>query len=97
MVSFPGVLRCGWATVVGGAQAVAARMSPAERIEVTASGERRWEIAGRRPGRGRVPHPPHGPNVEAFLTTQARGILAVNLVHVDTVLLRRILRRQMAG
>jgi putative transposase len=35
--------------------------------------------------------PPHGgPTWKQFLTTQARGILAVDFVHVDTVLLRRI-------
>jgi putative transposase len=31
-----------------------------------------------------------GPTWKQFLTTQARGILAVDFVHVDTVLLRRI-------
>ena len=31
-----------------------------------------------------------GPTWKQFLTAQARGILAVDLVHVDTVLLRRI-------
>ena len=31
-----------------------------------------------------------GPTWKQFLTTQARGILAVNFVHVDTVMLRRI-------
>ena len=31
-----------------------------------------------------------GPTWQQFLTVQARGILAVDFVHVDTVLLRRI-------
>ena len=31
-----------------------------------------------------------GPTRKQFLTAQARGILAVNFVHVDTVLLRRV-------
>jgi transposase len=31
-----------------------------------------------------------GPTWKQFLTTQARGILAVDFVHVDTVLLRRV-------
>ena len=31
-----------------------------------------------------------GPTCKQFLTAQARGILAVDLVHVDTVLLRRL-------
>ena len=31
-----------------------------------------------------------GPTWKQFLTAQARGIIAVNLVHVDTVLLRRV-------
>ena len=30
------------------------------------------------------------PTWKQFLTTQARGILAVDFVHVDTVLLRRV-------
>ena len=34
-----------------------------------------------------------GPTWKQFLTAQARGILAVNFVHVDTVLLRRIYAR----
>ncbi len=33
---------------------------------------------------------PRGPTWKQFLTTQARGILAADFVHVDTVLLRRI-------
>ena len=33
---------------------------------------------------------PVGPTWKQFLTAQARGILAVGFVHVDTVLLRRI-------
>ena len=36
-----------------------------------------------------VPHR-SGPTWKQFLTAQARGILAVNFVHVDTVLLRRL-------
>ena len=31
-----------------------------------------------------------GPSWQQFLTAQARGILAANFVHVDTVLLRRL-------
>lgn len=31
-----------------------------------------------------------GPTWKQFLTAQARGIIAVNFVHVDTVLLRRV-------
>jgi putative transposase len=47
-----------------------------------------WQIlhdAGIGPARRRI-----GPPWKQFLTTQARGILAVDFVHVDTVLLRRI-------
>jgi putative transposase len=45
--------------------------------------------AGTRPGS--TPRPRRtGPTWNQFLTTQARGILAVDFVHVDTVLLRRI-------
>jgi putative transposase len=36
------------------------------------------------------PAPPQRPTWKQFLTAQARGILAVDFVHVDTVLLRRI-------
>jgi putative transposase len=40
---------------------------------------------------GSTPHPCRtGPAWKQFLTTQARGILAVDFVHVDTVLLRRV-------
>jgi hypothetical protein len=40
---------------------------------------------------GSTPRPRRtGPTWKQFLTTQARGILAVDFVHVDTVLLRRI-------
>jgi putative transposase len=38
---------------------------------------------------GSTPHPAARAQRD-FLTTQARGILAVDFVHVDTVLLRRI-------
>jgi putative transposase len=33
---------------------------------------------------------PYGPTWKQFLTAQARGIIAVDFVHVDTVLLRRV-------
>jgi hypothetical protein len=36
------------------------------------------------------PAPRSGPTWKQFLTAQAHGILAVDFVHVDTVLLRRI-------
>jgi putative transposase len=40
---------------------------------------------------GSIPHPRRsGPSWKQFLTAQARGILAVDFVHVDTVLLRRL-------
>ena len=40
---------------------------------------------------GSIPHRDQaGPTWKQFLTTQTRGILAVNFVHVDTVLLRRL-------
>ena len=47
-----------------------------------------WQIlhdAGIDPAPGRS-----GPTWKHFLTTQARGILAADFVHVDTVFLRRI-------
>src|ERR1017187_6065565 len=49
---------------------------------------RGWQIihdAGRRPA-----PPPGGPTWKQFLTAQARGIIAVNIVYVDTVLLHRL-------
>jgi putative transposase len=40
---------------------------------------------------GSIPHPRRsGLSWKQFLTAQARGILAVDFVHVDTVLLRRL-------
>jgi len=36
------------------------------------------------------PAPRTGPTWKQFLTAQARGIIAVDFVHVDTVLLRRV-------
>jgi putative transposase len=40
---------------------------------------------------GSIPHRDQaGPTWKQFLTTQTRGILAVDFVHVDTVLLRRL-------
>ena len=40
---------------------------------------------------GSAPHPRRtGPTWKEFLTAQARGILAADFVHVDTILLRRI-------
>jgi hypothetical protein len=39
---------------------------------------------------GSIPRPRAGPTWKQFLTAQARGILAADFVHVDTVLLRRI-------
>ena len=39
---------------------------------------------------GSTPHRPTGPTWKQFLTAQARGILAADFVHVDTVLLQRI-------
>ena len=38
-----------------------------------------------------------GPTWKQSLTTQARGILAVDFVHVDTVLLRRIYALMFGG
>ena len=40
--------------------------------------------------RDRSRAPPRGPTWRQFLAAQARGIIAVNFVHVDTVLLRRV-------
>jgi putative transposase len=40
-------------------------------------------------GIGRAPRRT-GPTWKQFLTTQARGIIAADFVHVDTVLLRRL-------
>ncbi|HEY6790567.1 MAG TPA: integrase core domain-containing protein [Trebonia sp.] len=39
---------------------------------------------------GISPAPRHGPTWKQFLTAQARGIIAADFVHVDTVLLRRV-------
>jgi hypothetical protein len=44
--------------------------------------------SARRRDRSRAPRT--GPTWKQFLTAQGRGILAVDFVHVDTVLLRRL-------